>query len=234
MRTDVKRHLWFPQITQRCNFLNELSYQNKTEISENNCKRHSITWTLKSTFRDCLHGGGGPQVGNPPVHIIADFHLITLTLCFWPAFFAAPPACCMVRIVFILEDKKLQSSEVNLPEQGKNLWRFFSLVWESLGSELAVKFQKLCNCAAKTKTFSSYDSTFGPLLQEVEWDSLSMSRIKLLAIDIFKGYKNMAPEYICQKVLKCPAMNILSKVLVLHSVYTYTYFFTIIINLKLW
>lgn len=139
----------------------------------------------------------------------------------------------MVRIVFILEDKKLQSSEVNLPEQGKNLWRFFSLVWESLGSELAVKLQKLCNCAAKTKTFSSYDSTFGPLLQEVEWDSLSMSRIKLLAIDIFNGYKNMAPEYRCQKVLKCPAMNILSKVLVLHSVYTYTYFFTIIINLKL-
>ena len=139
----------------------------------------------------------------------------------------------MVRIVFTLEDKKLQSSEVNLVEQGKNLWRFFSLVWVSLGSELALKLQKLQNRAAKIITFSSYDYSFGPLLQEVGWDSLSISRIKLLAVEIFKGYKNMAPEYICQKVLKCPAMNILSKVLVLHSVYTYTYFFTIIINLKL-
>lgn len=127
----------------------------------------------------------------------------------------------MVKIVFTLEDKKLQSSEVNLAEQGKNLGRFFSLVWESLGSELAVKLPKLCNCAANTKTFSSYDYSFGPLLHEVGWDSLSISRIKLLAVEIFKGYKNMAPEYICQKVLKGPPMNILPKVLVLHSVCIY-------------
>lgn len=129
----------------------------------------------------------------------------------------------MVRIVFTLEDKKLQSSEVNLAEQGKNLWRFFSLVWESLGLELAVKLQKLHNCAANTKTFSSYDSSFGLLLQEVGWDSLSISRIKLLAVEIFKGYNNMAPEYICQKVLKGPPMNTLPKVLVLHSVWIHIY-----------
>ena len=38
--------------------------------------------------RACLHGGGGPQVGevtrfngwgNPPVHIISPFNLITFT-----------------------------------------------------------------------------------------------------------------------------------------------------------
>ena len=86
-----------------------------------------------------------------------------------------------------------------------------------------MKLQKLHNCAANTKTFSSYDSSFGPLLQVVGWDSLSISRIKLLAEEIFKGYNNMAPEYICQKVLKGPPMNILPKVLVLHSVCIHIY-----------
>ena len=50
------------------------------------------TWAFRATphtktpLRACLHGGGGPQVGEvtrfggyPPVHIISHFNLITFT-----------------------------------------------------------------------------------------------------------------------------------------------------------
>ena len=57
---------------------------------------------------------------------------------------------------------------------------------------------KLHNCAARIITFSSYDSSFGPLVQKLGWDRLLIRRIKLLAIEMFKVYNNMAPEYLCQ------------------------------------
>ena len=50
-------------------------------------------------------------------------------------------------------------------------------------------------------TFSSYDSSSGPLLQELGWDGLSIRRIKLLATEIFKVYNNMATD-LCQIFLK--------------------------------
>ena len=75
---------------------------------------------------------------------------------------------------------------------------YCSVVWEVLGSELSLKLQKLHNCAARIITFSSYDSSFGPLVQKLEWDRLLIRRIKLLAIEMFKVYNNMAPEYLCQ------------------------------------
>ena len=59
---------------------------------------------------------------------------------------------------------------------------YCSVVWEGLGSELALKLHKLQNHAARIITFSSYDSTSGPLLQQLRWDLLSIHRIKLLAI----------------------------------------------------
>ena len=71
-----------------------------------------------------------------------------------------------------------------------------------LGSKLALQLHKLQNHAARIITFSSYDSTSGPLLQELGWDLLSIRRIKLLAIEMLKVYNNMAPEYLCQKFLK--------------------------------
>ena len=76
------------------------------------------------------------------------------------------------------------------------------VVWEGLGSELAFKLQKLQNPAARIITFSSFDSSFGPLLQELRWDGLSIRRMKLLPIEMFKVYNNVAPKYLCQKVLK--------------------------------
>ena len=54
---------------------------------------------------------------------------------------------------------------------------------DSLGSELVLKLRIIA--------FSSYDSSSGPLLQELGWDGLSIRRIKLLAIEMFKVYNNI-------------------------------------------
>ena len=62
-----------------------------------------------------------------------------------------------------------------------------------LGSELTLKLRII--------TFSSYDSSSGPLLQELGWDGLSIRRIKLLVTEIFKVYNNMATD-LCQIFLK--------------------------------
>ena len=64
-----------------------------------------------------------------------------------------------------------------------------------LGSQLTL-IMKL-----RIVTFSSYDSSSGPLLQELGWDGLSIRRIKLLATEIFKVYNNMATD-LCQIFLK--------------------------------
>ena len=75
---------------------------------------------------------------------------------------------------------------------------YCSVVWEGMGSKLALKLRKLQNRAARTITFSSYESNFDPLLQEIRWDRLSIRRIRLLAIEMFK--------YLCQKSLKMRTM----------------------------
>ena len=80
---------------------------------------------------------------------------------------------------------------------------YYSVVWEGLGSELALKLQKLQNRAARIITFSSYDSSSGSLLQELLWDRLPIPRTKLLAFVMFKVMNNnMASQYLCQRVLK--------------------------------
>ena len=97
-----------------------------------------------------------------------------------------------------------------------SVWDNFFLHWPSkrcrtllsnrclggLGSELALQLHKLQNHAARIINFSNYDSTSGPLLQELGWDLLSIRRIKLFAIEMLKVCNNMAPEYLCQKFLK--------------------------------
>lgn len=67
---------------------------------------------------------------------------------------------------------------------------FCSIVWEGLGSELALTLQKLQNRAGR---MISYDSSSGPLLQGLRWDNLSVHRIKLLAIKM-KVFNNMVPS----------------------------------------
>ena len=80
---------------------------------------------------------------------------------------------------------------------------YCSVVWEGIGSKLALKLRKLQNRAAWIITFSSYESNSDPLLQEIRWDRLSIRRIRLLAIEMFK--------YLCQKSLKMRTMGFSSR-----------------------
>ena len=76
----------------------------------------------------------------------------------------------------------------------------YSVVWEVWVQNELYSFT---NCKttqlARIITFSSYDSTSAPLLQELGCDLLSIRRIKNFAIEILKVCNNMAPEYLCQK-----------------------------------
>ena len=55
---------------------------------------------------------------------------------------------------------------------------------------------------AQDHSLSSYDSSSGPLLQELGWDGLSIRRIKLVVIEVFKVQQYVATEYVCQTFLK--------------------------------
>ena len=76
----------------------------------------------------------------------------------------------------------------------------YSVVWEVWVQNELYSFT---NCKttqlARIITFSSYDSTSSPLVQELGWDLLSIRRLKLFAIEMFKVCKNMAPEYLYAK-----------------------------------
>ena len=53
-------------------------------------------------------------------------------------------------------------------------------------------------------TFASCDASSGPLLQKLGWDKPfhTQIRFKLVAIEMFKVYDNVAPKYLCQKFFK--------------------------------
>ena len=76
----------------------------------------------------------------------------------------------------------------------------YSVVWEVWVQNELYSFT---NCKttqrARIITFSSYDSTSSPLVQELGWDLLSIRRLKLFAIEMFKVCNNMAPEYLYAK-----------------------------------
>ena len=76
----------------------------------------------------------------------------------------------------------------------------YSVVWEVWVQNELYSFT---NCQttqlARIITFSSYDSTSSPLVQELGWDLLSIRRLKLFAREMFKVCNNMAPEYLYAK-----------------------------------
>ena len=76
----------------------------------------------------------------------------------------------------------------------------YSVVWEVWVQNELYSFT---NCKttqlARIITFSSYNSTSSPLVQELGWDLLSIRRLKLFAIEMFKVCNNMAPEYLYAK-----------------------------------
>ena len=79
---------------------------------------------------------------------------------------------------------------------------YCSIVWEGLGIDLTDKLQKLHNREARIITHSPFDASSGPLLESLGWDRLSTRRSKLLAVEMFKVYNNLAPPCLLEKFTK--------------------------------
>jgi hypothetical protein len=69
-------------------------------------------------------------------------------------------------------------------------------VWDGIGSELSSKLQKLQNCAARMITESTYENSSNSLLEELDWNQLSINRKKLKAILMYKTINKRVPEYL--------------------------------------
>ena len=81
---------------------------------------------------------------------------------------------------------------------------YCSVVWEGINIGLADKLRKLQNRAARIITHATFDASSGPPppLELLGWDRLSTRRNKLLAIEMYKVYNNLAPTYLLEKFTK--------------------------------
>ena len=75
---------------------------------------------------------------------------------------------------------------------------YCSVVWGNCDIKLADKLQKLHNHAARTLTFSNYDTDASQLFERLNWENLS-TQSDIQAIMIFKCLNNLALEYLGSK-----------------------------------
>ena len=69
-------------------------------------------------------------------------------------------------------------------------------VWYGIGVTLSDRLQKLQNRAARVITQSTYDISSRDLLNELQWNSLSINRDKQKAIFMFKTLNGLTPQYL--------------------------------------
>ena len=69
-------------------------------------------------------------------------------------------------------------------------------VWDGIGVTLSDRLQKLQNRAARVITQSTYDISSRDLLDELQWNSLSINRDKQKAIFMFKTLNGLTPQYL--------------------------------------
>ena len=69
-------------------------------------------------------------------------------------------------------------------------------VWDGLGTTLSDRLQKLQNRAARVITRSTYDISSSYLLDELQWNPLSIERQKKKAIVMFKTLNGQTPQYL--------------------------------------
>ena len=69
-------------------------------------------------------------------------------------------------------------------------------VWDGIGVTLSDRLQKLQNRAARVITQSTYDISSRDLLNELQWNSLSINRDKQKAIFMFKTLNGLTPQYL--------------------------------------
>lgn len=75
---------------------------------------------------------------------------------------------------------------------------YCSVVWDSCGSILTEKIQKLQNRAARVLTSADYDTNVDYLLEELGWKNLNLQRKIAKAVMVYKSLNGLAPEYLAQ------------------------------------
>ena len=75
-------------------------------------------------------------------------------------------------------------------------YQICSVVWDSCGSNLADKLQKLQNRSARLLTSSSYDTNADYLFEKLGWIKLASQRKITKAIMVYKSLHGLAPDYL--------------------------------------
>ena len=75
-------------------------------------------------------------------------------------------------------------------------FNYCSKVWEHCNKSLSNKLQKLQNRAARVLTFSSYDTSADPLLEQLNWRRLDTQRQIQVATMVYKSIHGLAPDYL--------------------------------------
>lgn len=75
---------------------------------------------------------------------------------------------------------------------------YCSVVWDTCGSSLADKLQKLQNRAARVLTSSNYDTNAEYLFEKLGWKNLAFQRRIAKAIMMYKSLNGLAPDYLSE------------------------------------
>ena len=75
-------------------------------------------------------------------------------------------------------------------------FNYCSEVWGHCNKSLSNKLQKLQNRAARILTFSSYDTSADPLLEQLNWKRLDTQRQIQVATMVYKSIHGPAPDYL--------------------------------------
>ena len=73
---------------------------------------------------------------------------------------------------------------------------YCSVVWGHCNKSLSNKLQKLQNRAARILTYSSYDTSADPLLEQLSWKRLDTQRQIQVATMVYKSIHDLAPDYL--------------------------------------
>ena len=76
-------------------------------------------------------------------------------------------------------------------------FNYCPLVWMFCGQGSVKKIERL-QCRALRFTFNDFTSSYEQLLENSNEPSLSISRIRLLAIEVYKCVNELAPSYLCE------------------------------------
>jgi hypothetical protein len=72
------------------------------------------------------------------------------------------------------------------------------VVWDSCGSTIANKLQKLQNRAARVLTSSNYDTNAEYLIEKLSWKNFESQQKIAKAIMVYKSLNGFVPDYLSE------------------------------------